>query len=176
MRNGVLAAMALMAALPLGAQQATAPARPVLVNDTNLHAVESPLVRAAKRTLAARRTGTQGGWVVDDQFILRTTGHISQSRGATNSSRSPYSSESNTAPGSVAMGSSAPSGPDAAVQAQKAAAVRQQHAMAVEALQDPYGGDVDQDQTVKTLVGTPGEATAAPVPMFVPPVPIQPPQ
>jgi hypothetical protein len=149
-----------VAAVPLFAQQqapeqtaqktAEQPdAVPSLVEDTTINPDDSPLVRAAKRTLAKRRTSqTKPAFKVNDNTLVK--GRVSYASGPAHGPTAPSRLPAADAP--------APAQPDRAAEAAKRVQELQQEQarMRDEADEGPYG-EVEEDQVEHRLSTIPNE-------------------
>ena len=149
MRNRIilgLAASMVSAALGAATVVSDSAAAPALVRDSVERVNDSPLVKAAKRSLAARTKGASPV-TINDQYLKNTRGgHYAEASG------SPASMASGTsAPGAsafVAAPTVAPKNPRPALERQQKDLQQAARAYAYEAEQGPYGEFSEEDVNI----------------------------
>jgi hypothetical protein len=139
----------------------------LLVDNTSVLPGDSPLVAAAKRSLAARRgtLAAQNGWVIDDSMVRH--------RLLVDAAPAPPLRTAST-PGSTAPPSTFSSNDGTAarqqLQKQRTALQREMQILAEENDQ-PYGGDISEDRVVQRLTQIPAEVQAIERKSAQPPLP-----
>jgi len=164
-------------AVAANAQQPAAPARelPPLITDVSMHENESPLVAAAKKTVAARlrNAGRASGVVIDNAYLHSTSGHVSE---AYSSAPLPTYAGPNGQPSTPPPARTAPR----EVLQKRDALQREMNRMQNEAL-EPYGGEIEEDRVQQRVNTIPGQIntidkTYGTQPATVQPTPVQPSQ
>jgi hypothetical protein len=117
-----------------------------LVRDPIVRDNDSPLVKAAKRSLASRTKAANGAVVINDQYLRTSTGgHFAEASGIQapiNSAPAPNASTFKSAP------TVAPTDPRPALEQQKKDLDRAARAYSNEAEQGPYG-ELTEDQAIR---------------------------
>jgi hypothetical protein len=154
--------VSMLCAVPALAQTAApaADALPPLISDLTIRPNDSKLVAAAKATVRNRTTlgGARRGVVIDNAYIRRTTGNISQSS-ATFTALPTFESSAPATGQQAASGNENNAAERAAAQQRIEALKVEQGLMAQEADQ-PYGDFMDEDRAVKRLEQIPREIEA----------------
>jgi hypothetical protein len=178
-----------LVAVPLFGQQPAAQQnhvdskeRPALINDLSASPNDSPIVRAAKNTVAARRKsgGRSTAMVIDNSFLAKARGYtLSGPQTVTKANALPQGAAAYSGPADV----EAPAKPaiDRAALEKRAAELKSEIArMGHEANDEPYGGDVEEDgaqqrlATASTDLNTVNQTLQTPT--APPPQPVQPPR
>jgi hypothetical protein len=154
--------------------------KPVLITDLSASPNDSPIVRAAKNTVAARRKsgGRSSGVVIDNTFLAKARGYtLSGPQAGSRSNALPETANAYTGPADVET----PAKPaiDRAALEKRAAELKNEVArMGHEANDEPYGGEVEEDgaqqrlNTATTDLNTVNQTLQTPT---APPPPPQPP-
>jgi hypothetical protein len=153
MKVTLIVSIAVLAvALSAAAQPTSTPQRPALVSDTTVRADDSPLVRAAKIAVASRLGGSI---VIDYVYMRRTTGHISEATGPALMPVNVGGAKTAAEHSSTFAAQSQPV--DRAAVQQKIEALRQEQQRMHAETDEPYGGDVNEDQAERRMSEIPKE-------------------
>ncbi len=169
MRNRLAVSLLVISAASLSGQQPevrTAATAASLVQDTTFRTDDSPLVRAAKRTLAARK-GAQNVPVhrVTDATLKRSSGRVAFASGPVNGPSLPPLPEPEGPPVPVPQ---APPDRTAETRQRIEALQQEQRRMRDEADEGPYG-QIDEDVVERRLNEIPNEIQQATPPPTSPP-------
>jgi hypothetical protein len=144
MRRIAVAVIALFWALSGAAQEKSSPI-PALLHDFAERPGDSPLVRAAKQSLALRRNGRSSGWVVNDTMVRHLHGEYV-----------PATSQ-RAAPEVPAVSAATQDPVDRQAIARKIQAARQEMLRMAQESDEPYGGDISEDRVQQRMSQLPGE-------------------
>jgi hypothetical protein len=158
----LLVATAMLAAAAQSEAQTPAPAaaagdgRPSLISSVAVQPLDSVLVRAAKRAVASRKPLSQRRLV----SVTSTRGRYSESTGTQGALPSPLADRSSEPPPPPSRSAVAAAERERAVQEKLQQLSLEQQRMAAEA-EEPYGGDVSEDQVDQRLNQIPQEQQEA---------------
>jgi|GEM_PF-4240674 len=143
MRRIAVAMIALLWALPGAAQETPSPT-PALLHDFAERPDDSPLVRAAKRSLALRQTRRSSGWVVNDAMVRHR--HVDYAPAQQQAAEVP-----------AVSATPQPPAVDRQAVERKLQNARQEMLRMAQESDEPYGGDISEDRAQQRLTQLPGE-------------------